>query len=379
MPKSRTPARIVVIAITALSLISTILTPVLYAGQVTLSWDPVSHPDLAGYRIYSGLSSRDYDDELDVGNNTSCTISRLVKGETYYFTTTAYDIYGNESDFSKEVFCTIPCNNPIPHLEVGDINVNHDWTRVTFNKPFLDPVVVAKPLSFNGPDYAVVRTRNVTRDGFKIRLQEWDYLDNRHTQETVSFIAIERGGYLLEDGTRVEADQFETDIMSGFETVKFKNSFRSIPIVIVNVSTFNGGQTVTTRVKDVNTQGFKLRMQEQQASSPQHTTETVSYIAWELSSGTLEGLSFVVNKTNNMVKHSFYKIVFNDVFINIPSFLADLQTFNGADTANLRWKNKGRSGVDVKITEEQSADDETNHTTEVVGYMVFSVDHEYLP
>jgi len=368
-----------VIAITALSLISTILTPVLYAGQVTLSWDPVTQADLAGYKIYSGFSSKDYVDELNVGNNTSWTISDLVEGETYYFATTAYDIYGNESTFSNEVFCTAPCDNPIPYLEVGDVNVNDHWMRVTFNKPFLDPVVVAKPLSFNGPDYAVVRIRNVTRGGFEIRVQEWNYLGNGHTQETVSYLAMERGGYLLEDGTRVEADQFETNIISGFQTVKFKNTFRSIPVVIGNVFTFNGGDAVTTRVRNVNTQGFELRMQEQEANPLWHTTETVCYIAWEPSLGTLEGLSFEVNKTHKIVDHHFQYILFNHTFINTASFLADIQTFYGGDTANLRWGNKDPSGVDVKITEEQSVDDETSHTTEVVGYMVFSLDQEYVP
>jgi len=379
MSKYRALPRILVIAITTISLIFTILSPALYADQVTLSWDPVTHPDLAGYKIYSGFSSRDYVDELDVNNNTSCTISDLVEGETYYFAASAYDIYGNESDFSNEVFCTVPCNNSIPYLEVGDVNINHNWTRVTFNRPFLDPVVVAKPLSFNGPDSAMVRIRNVTRVGFEIRVQEWDYLNKAHTKETVSYLAMERGGYLLEDGTRVEADRFETNILSGFETVTFKNTFPSIPVVIGNVSTFNGHDAVTTRVHNVNTQGFKLRMQEQEANAQLHTAETVSYIAWETSSGTLGGLSFEVNKTPNIVDHHFHNILFGQTFINIPSLLADIQTFNGNNAANLRWENKDPSGVDVKVTEEKSSDDEIIHLFEVVGYMVFSLDQKYVP
>lgn len=367
------------ILVAAFLLFFTCLVRSVHAHEGTLTWDPVTHPDLAGYKIYSGFSSRDYFDELDVGISTSYTIRGLQEGETYYFAATAYDIYGNESDFSNEVFCTTPCDNPIPYLEAGDVNINHNWRWVTFNKPFLDPVVVAKPLSFNGSDYAVVRIRNVTRNGFEIRIQEWDYLDGWQLQETVSYMAMERGGYILKDGTRVEAHEFETNIMSGFETVKFKNTFRSIPVVIGHVSTFNGEDAITTRVRNVNSQGFELRMQEQEANSLWHVTETFSYIAWEPSSGTLEGLSFEVNKTHNIVQNHSHNILFNHNFINIPSFLADIQTFDGADTANLRWENKGPSGVDVRITEEQSADDEIWHTTEVVGYMVFSQDHSPVP
>jgi len=54
-----------------------------------------------------------------------------------------------------------------------------------------------------------------------------------------------------------------------------------------------------------------------------------------------------------------------------PVFLADMQTTDGWDTANLRQQNKDLYGIDINITEEQSRDSEIYHTTEVVGYMVF--------
>ena len=57
--------------------------------------------------------------------------------------------------------------------------------------------------------------------------------------------------------------------------------------------------------------------------------------------------------------------------MNPPVFLADMQTTDGWDTANLRWQNKDFYAIDVKIAEERSRDSETYHTTEVVGYMVF--------
>jgi hypothetical protein len=53
--------------------------------------------------VYYGTSSGDYDVSLEVGNWTSVTIAGLDNSETYYFTATAYSIYGEESDFSNEV------------------------------------------------------------------------------------------------------------------------------------------------------------------------------------------------------------------------------------------------------------------------------------
>jgi hypothetical protein len=113
-------------------------------------------------------------------------------------------------------------------------------------------------------------------------------------------------------------------------------------------------------------------MQEQELNSKSHATETISYIAWEPSSGILnDDLVFEVNRTKDAIKHNFKAISFNEVFMDIPVFIADMQTADGMDTANLRWRNKDIYGVEVQIDEERSRDRETRHTTEVVGYMVF--------
>ncbi|HSU57070.1 MAG TPA: Ig-like domain-containing protein [Candidatus Dormibacteraeota bacterium] len=64
-------------------------------------WD--ASPDAAGYRIYQGTTSRSYSSIVDAGNVTQLSPSNLTFGVTYYFTATAYDTNGVESDFSDEV------------------------------------------------------------------------------------------------------------------------------------------------------------------------------------------------------------------------------------------------------------------------------------
>jgi hypothetical protein len=90
--------------VTALVVLAFFIMPVLaYSIEVTLAWDPNEEPDLDGYKIYYGTSSRNYSNTVDVGNTTQYTISGLNDGVTYYFAATAYDAYENESDFSEEV------------------------------------------------------------------------------------------------------------------------------------------------------------------------------------------------------------------------------------------------------------------------------------
>ncbi len=45
-----------------------------YSGQVTLSWDLNKENNIAGYKIYYGNSSRNYNANVDVGNRTSYII-----------------------------------------------------------------------------------------------------------------------------------------------------------------------------------------------------------------------------------------------------------------------------------------------------------------
>ncbi len=89
-------------------LVPIVFSPEAYAAQVTLAWDRNSEPTVAGYKVYYGTASRAYSAVIDVGNWTSCVISGLQNGVTYFFTATAYDSAGNESDFAAEVRYTVP-------------------------------------------------------------------------------------------------------------------------------------------------------------------------------------------------------------------------------------------------------------------------------
>src|SRR3989454_10789310 len=82
------------------------------AAQVTLAWDANTDPDLAGYKLYYGLSSGSYQSSVDVGNVTSYTLPGLLDGRIYYFAATAYNVSLAESGFSNEVSKAIAAVTP---------------------------------------------------------------------------------------------------------------------------------------------------------------------------------------------------------------------------------------------------------------------------
>ena len=78
------------------------------SGTAVLSWDAVTDPNVAGYRIHFGTETRLYSHVTDVGKVTSFEVTSLERGTRYYFAATAYNISNESSNFSNEVFKDIP-------------------------------------------------------------------------------------------------------------------------------------------------------------------------------------------------------------------------------------------------------------------------------
>ena len=105
-----------------------------WGAQVTVSWDANVETNLAGYRVYHGIASRNYATTTDVGNVTDAIVSGLSPGATYFFAVTAYDTAGLESLFSDEVSYTVPLPNQPPTLNaLGNLNINEDAPLQTVN------------------------------------------------------------------------------------------------------------------------------------------------------------------------------------------------------------------------------------------------------
>lgn len=77
------------------------------AIAVTLEWDPSPDAWVAGYRLHWGNASSNYIASVDVGTNTTCTLTNLQPGR-YYFVATAYTADGQESLPSNEVAWSVP-------------------------------------------------------------------------------------------------------------------------------------------------------------------------------------------------------------------------------------------------------------------------------
>jgi len=80
-------------------------------GDVELSWQANTEDDLAGYKVYYGISQGNYPYSVDVGNATSCTLKGLT-APVYYIAVVAYDTSFNQSPPSEEQMVVLRTTSP---------------------------------------------------------------------------------------------------------------------------------------------------------------------------------------------------------------------------------------------------------------------------
>jgi hypothetical protein len=253
-----------------------------------------------------------------------------------------------------------------------EILVNHQWTSYELPEGFTNPIVVAGPLSGFEADPSVLRIRNATAESFEIRLQEYPYLDGSHTIEVVGYLALEAGSYKLDNGTLVEAGRFTTSASGdAFHSVSYVAPFAQAPVVATSVESFNHSEAVAGRIRSTSASGFEYQMQEQEGSDQVVSSESVAYVAWAPSSGQTNSTVYEVRRSGDEVTDVRHNLGLKSGFIQEPVLLGAMQTRNSPDTASLRWLWKNATQASIRVQEEKSADSETGHTTEAVGYMAF--------
>ncbi len=123
--------------------------------QVTLTWSPVTAPDLDGYVLYLGASSANLGTKLTPTpvTGTTYTASGLVNGTQYWFAVASVDDLGNESAKSTPVPVT-PTDSPPPAptgvaVAPGNTQVTVSWSPV--NATDLAGYEVSRGPSNTGP------------------------------------------------------------------------------------------------------------------------------------------------------------------------------------------------------------------------------------
>lgn len=237
----------------------------------------------------------------------------------------------------------------------------------------MDPVVFVMPISFNGGDPATARVVDVQNNQFSVRVQEVDYKDDFHFQETASYIVLESGTWTLGDGTSLEVGHFSTDqtAWAGFDQVSFNSSFSGDPAVFSQVQTSNDAAFVQTRMTQINQNGFKVALEEEKSSNRtgDHDHEDIGWFAIYQGEGTWDGNDFQAVLTGASYSNQWSGFDFATDFAQAPNLFASLASYNGSDAAGLRYRSLDEDTVQFQIAEEKSHDSEVAHVKESLGIL----------
>lgn len=243
------------------------------------------------------------------------------------------------------------------------------WSNLSFNEFYQNPVIIMGPLSYNDYYPATIRVKNITSSSCEYQIDEWNYLDGYHATEDFSFMVMENGNHTFE-GLKAEAGIVESvsTYEDYFSSHQFSQDFSQAPVVFAQLIEENGNMgALTVRIKNITSSSMEVRLDAEESENNPLQSHNVAFIAVE--PGITENIE--VGRTDNSVTHDWYPISFTNNYTSTPSaFIGHIQTYDGSDPVSLRYDELTSSGIYVKCQEEQSADDETSHTTEVVGYMV---------
>ncbi|MDQ7054154.1 MAG: Ig-like domain-containing protein [candidate division KSB1 bacterium] len=139
-----------------------------------ISWDPNTEADLAGYKIYYGTHSGQYDQVIDVGNVTQYRIGSLQPGKTYYFVVTAYDTARNESSPSKEVSATLTAEDTQPPRLVNVKPLAKNSLLVVFSEP-VRPSTAESVANYEIRNGVRVRQARLNSDSVSVTLTTDDH------------------------------------------------------------------------------------------------------------------------------------------------------------------------------------------------------------
>lgn len=305
----------------------------------------------------------------------------------------APDIGAIESPFAGG---SEPDPDPDAELAIGEAGssvADENWTTVNLTKTYDDPVVVLGPLSYTGGQPATTRVRNVTPTSFQWRVDEWEYLDEGHLDEAVAYVVMEAGFHTLANGAVVKAGK--KDVPSDFWIEALGGQLSEIPVVFPQVVTENEAQAVSVQIRDVTLFDFELRLREEEGGGTldgdrAHGIETVAYLAIEPGTSDASDTDlFEVAVTSSRDFDTRWSTI--DFALDYPDadrlFFADFQTTNGGDPWSPRYNRNLNSNttsltaesVQVFGQEETSADSETGHVDERLGYWVVGTEGLLFP
>lgn len=171
--------------------------------------------------------------------------------------------------------------------------------------------------------------------------------------------------YTLPNGKKMVAGVME-GVGTNWRTINLPTDFTVSPVLLAQVTTANEDTPVAVQLRNVSISQFEMKITEEENNDNLHAREHVSWVAIEpgvqIEDYPLEA-DFMLS--NDLLQSQN----FHQTYPTTPAFFTQAQTTNEKDVATVRSTQITNSDYKIQLIEEQSADAETSHVNEKIGYL----------
>ena len=164
-------------------------------------------------------------------------------------------------------------------VEAGRLTVDETFKAQSFAQSFAaSPVVLAQCASDNESVAVATRLRNITANGFEVRLQEEEAANGAHADEELHYIALAPGTGNDADG-QVEVASLGTSFTDQWKAIDFLSS-QTDPLFWAAMQSYRGGDAAALRYRALDGAGVEVKVEEEQSrdSEVSHTQEAIGYL-----------------------------------------------------------------------------------------------------
>ena len=164
-------------------------------------------------------------------------------------------------------------------VEAGRITVDQNFEAQSFAQSFpASPVVLVQCASENESVAVAPRLRNVTANGFEVRLQEEEAADGLHAEEALHYIALSPGAG-NESDWKAEAASLGTVFTQQWKAIDFLNS-QTDPLFFAAMQSYQGSDPAALRYRALGSTRVEVKVEEEQSRDSEvlHAREAIGYL-----------------------------------------------------------------------------------------------------
>jgi len=243
---------------------------------------------------------------------------------------------------------TTSIESVIPNQAIGEQGiakgVTHKPVFIPFDNEYDNPVVITGPITTNGGQHAQAAILSIESEGFYAYIDEPSYLDDWHLPEDFAWMVVEQGDWVTESGISISSRTISLDKTNRDQKVEQK------------VNGINFIQDQSVKPKDL----YLTVHSDKDGTTRAFTEEIARNRQIDISKETFGYIE--INRYGSLeANHKGHE----GTPFNEPVLAASMTT-RGADPFVLRQNTDGY----LFTQEDKSADWETNHDFESVGYLM---------